>query len=336
GLTLLAGLVLPGLGQVLVVISVPFVRYTIRIVTWLACLPVSEVVVPDFHVLWLVVFYGVLFLLTLTPREARKKTVGKIVSPQVGLLVLTGLTFFVWSRVLSAPDGRLHMTLLDTQGTVLIQTAHGRSVLIGGGESTSALNQALGQMLPAGQRRLDLLIVGSAEREDLLGLLGVIKKVPIEAVLWGPDPETNQATRTVYALLMEKGVPVHPLDSGYRLDIGDGLQIKALWTGERGVVLWLAWGDFSALIPTGKVGDHWLAVPMPPSALFLPTGLGAFDLPLEQITAWAPQVILLPIESTKAPALQTVFAGYPLVTGGNHGWVQISTDGRALWVRTGK
>jgi predicted membrane metal-binding protein len=62
GLSLLAGLILPGLGQILALISLPFVRYTIRMVTWLARLPGGDLVLPDFHplvaggFLWALIF----------------------------------------------------------------------------------------------------------------------------------------------------------------------------------------------------------------------------------------------------------------------------------------
>jgi hypothetical protein len=252
----------------------------------------------------------------------------------VGLLVLAGLVLFVWSRELSAPDGRLHITVIDGQGTVLVQTPSGHSLLIGGGESASSLNHTLGTMLPAGKRSLDMVIIGSTAREDLLGLIGVVKKVPIDAVLWGVDPETNQTSRTVYALLAEQGVLVQSLTCGSSLDAGDGLHIDILWVGERGAVLWLTWENFSALIPTGKVGDHWLDVPEPPDVLILPDGLAAQELPLDQINLWGPDVILLSAEEPDAHALLAVLEGYPLVTTRSHGWARVSTDGQQAWVRT--
>ena len=333
GLALLTGLALPGMGQVLAVIGLPFVRYTIRMVTWLARLPGSEVVFPSFHILWLVVFYAGLFLLTLLPPEVRTVTLKKIFSLQVGLLMLAGLTVLVWNRVLSAPDGRLHLTLLDDRGTLLVQTPPGGSVLIGGGESGSALNQALGEMLPTGGRHLDLLIIGSNYREDLLGLIGVIKKVPIDMVLWAVDPDVNQTSRTVVALLAEQGVPAQLASVGTVVDAGKGLRIEILWAGERGALLWLNWEDFRALIPTGKVGDCWHHLPAPPDVLFLPAGLGVDDLPLEQITLWAPEVILLSATEADAPPLQAALTGYPLVSRQAHGWVRVSSDGKGMWVR---
>jgi competence protein ComEC len=244
GLSLLGGLILPGLGQTLALITLPFVRYTIRMVTWLARLPGGDLVLPDFHPLWLVVFYVLLFLLTLFPREQRRTIARKIASPQVGVLVLAGLVMFTWNHVLSAPDGLLHLTLLDGEGTVLVQTPNGGSVLIGGGPSPASLNQALGQMLPASKRQVDAVIVGSTAREDLLGLTGAIKNTPIQLALWGVDPEANQTCTNIYAALKQKGISIHTLQDGQSLALEEGLHMDVLWSGERGAVLWLTWRKF--------------------------------------------------------------------------------------------
>ncbi len=172
-------------------------------------------------------------------------------------------------------------------------------------------------------------------------MLGVVPKIPVEGALWGVDPDANQTSRTVYALLAGEGVRCPPLEAGGWLDAGDGLRIDILWAGERGAVLWLAWADFSALIPTGKVGEHWLDVPSPPNVLFLPDGLNAQSLPLDQVTLWAPAVIVFPVQAADTPLIGEhpvieMLAGYPLVSSQAHGWVEISTDGREVWVRVEK
>jgi competence protein ComEC len=337
GLTLLAGLILPGLGRAMTLVSLPFVRYTIRMVTMLSRLPGGDLVLPDFHPLWLVVFYGLLIFLTLFPREQRFTIAKKIASPQVGVLVLAGLVIFTWNHVLSAPDGLLHVTLLDGEGTVLVQTPNGGSVLIGGGPSPAALNQALGQMLPAGQNQVAAVIVGSTAKEDLLGLSGAINKTPIQLALWGIDPEANQTCRTVYATLKEKGTPIHTLQGGGALVMDDDVYIDILWAGERGAVLSLTWRNFNALIPSGKVEAHWNDVPLPPDVVFLPDGLPPGDIPLEVITRWSPAVIMLPLVSTDLPLLGEhatldLLQGYPVVSSAEHGWVRVTTDGEQAWV----
>jgi competence protein ComEC len=61
GLAFIVGLVLFPIGSLLSLFSLPFVTYTIRMVEWLARLPGSRLVLPEFHFLWLVIFYALLF-----------------------------------------------------------------------------------------------------------------------------------------------------------------------------------------------------------------------------------------------------------------------------------
>lgn len=339
GVTLLTGMALPGLGQVMAMITLPFVSYTIRMVTWLAHLPGGDLVLPDFHPLWLIVFYALLFVFTLLPREQRSNLLGKVVSHQTATLILTGLVIFVWNRVLTIPDGNLHLTLLDSEGTVLLQTPGGNTVLVGGGSSPSHLNQVLGQMLPPHDYALNLLIVGSPTRDDLNGLTGVLKRIPVEMVLWGIDLEANQTTATVHALLVENGASRQSMQAGQSIDLGDGIILSVLRVGERGSVLWLEWGNFSALLPTGKAEDRWLEVPESPDVLLLKDGLNAKNLPLWQINLWSPTVILLPLEESEMPLqgeheLVRLLAGYPVVDTLDQGWVRVSTDGKQIWVES--
>ena len=337
GLAMLGGMILPGLGRMLAVLAAPFVTYTIRVVTLLARLPGGELTLPKFNVLWLVLFYGLLFFLTLIPRPQQKAALQKVLRPELGLLVMAGLVILTWSRVLGAPDGRLHLTLLDEEGTILIESPAGNTVLIGGGKRPSALNQRLGEMLPAGQLRLDVLVAGSAYRDDLNALTGSLIDHPVDLALWGVDPETNQTTATVYTTLEEMGSRIVPLEAGQSLQLDEGIQLDVLWVGERGAVLWLTWDNFSALLPTGKVEEHWLTVPNAPDVVLLPDNLAAEDLPLEQVNAWQPAVILLPLAETDLPLhgdhpLLSLLADYPILDTYTHGWIEVSTDGETLWV----
>ncbi|MBG0788159.1 MAG: ComEC family competence protein, partial [Anaerolineaceae bacterium] len=162
GLAMLGGMLLPGLGRLLAVVAAPFVTYTIKVVTLLARLPGGDLTLPKFNGLWLVLFYGLLFFLTLIPKPQQQQSLKKVLTPQLGLLLVSGLVILTWCQALGAPDGNLHLTLLDEEGTVLIQTPTGNTVLIGGGKRPSTLNQRLGEMLPAGERTLDVLVAGSA------------------------------------------------------------------------------------------------------------------------------------------------------------------------------
>jgi hypothetical protein len=211
--------------------------------------------------------------------------------------------------------------------------------LIGGGTSPSNLKQALGELLPVGDRTLEVVIIGSSARDDLNGLLGALIIYDAEMVLWGVDPEVNQTAGGLYAMLLDKNMPIQPMAPGQVLDLGGGARLEVAWVGERGAVFWLEWENFSALIPTGKVEDRWDEVHGAPDLLLLPEGLGAEDIPIWKVNQWAPSVILLPLDETDLPILGehewiTLFEGYPVVNPIDHGWVRVSSDGNQLWVDT--
>ena len=337
GLAMLAGMFLPGLGQFLSILALPFVRYTIRMVNWLGNWKAGDLAFPDFNILWLVLFYAILFVFTLLPREKLKAFRFKTVLPQAGLLVLAGLVIFTWNRALNLPDDRLHLTLLDAEGTVLIQTPCGGEILIGGGPSPSALNQALGEFLTPGDHSLDVLIVGSSTRDDLNALTGTLSSYTPEMVLWGINPEANQTSETLYSNLMDQNLDIQPLEVGQSLDLGDGANLDVLWVGERGAVLWLQWENFSALLPTGKVQDNWADAPDAPDALLLPDGLKKEDLPLPLVNGWSPVVILLPLAESDLPLqgqyeLLDIFEDYPIISTYEYNHIYLSTDGENVWV----
>ena len=126
------------------------------------------------------------------------------------------------------------MTLLDAEGTVLIQTPSGNTLLIGGGKRPSSLNQSLGEMLPTGQGALDGLVIGSAYRDDLNALTGSLADHPAELALWSVDPETNQTTATVFNTLESLGAAITPMQVGQSLWLDESVRLDVLWTGERG------------------------------------------------------------------------------------------------------
>ena len=110
-----------------------------------------------------------------------------------------------------------------------------------------------------------------------------------------------------------------------------------LWAGDRGAVFWLAWENFSALMPAGKVEEHWLDVPEAPDVVLLPDGVDEESLDVDTLTMWGPVVILLPLTESDLPVMgeHPVLAAlreYPLVTTVDYGWIRVTTDGESLWV----
>ena len=113
------------------------------------------------------------------------------------LAALGLVTVVVWRAVFTAPDGRLHVTILDvSDGAVsgdgiLVRTPTGRNILIDGGPSVRRLADALGRRLPFTDRGLDWLVVAAPGDENMTSLPQVLDRFRPADVLWaGPTHGT--------------------------------------------------------------------------------------------------------------------------------------------------
>ena len=166
GLSLVFSLIWLPIGHILAPLAWPFVLFTIRVVEFFGKNFKGSLPIGDFSLGWLVVFYLVMILATfkwdliqkwLAAEKERVKTA--IALPGIAMLAITAV--LVWRAALAAPDGRLHLTLLDVGSgdAILIRTPTGRSLLINGGPSTSRLSDGLGRRLPPFQREVDWWVV---------------------------------------------------------------------------------------------------------------------------------------------------------------------------------
>lgn len=119
-----------------------------------------------------------------------------ILKPSAILTGLALLTIIIWRTALAAPDGRLHVILLDVgQGdTILIQTPTGRNVLIDGGPSLSLLSQGLGRRLSPGNHAIDWLVVANPGEAQISAVPRLMDRFQIGNILWaGPTHGTRPA-----------------------------------------------------------------------------------------------------------------------------------------------
>lgn len=371
GLALLLGMLSLPLGQLASYLAWPFLIYTVRLSEFWAqfqgtVLDLGKVGLPI-----VICFYGLLFSFTFGgPRlisawKIRAEGVNSLEAGRdkvkrwtqhnqkllltCGLLLLAILTFFVWRAALAAPDGRLHLTVLDVSPAsqsgeaLLIQGPTGRYVLINGGPSPSALSDALGRRIPPGHRQIDFLIVGGVEEEQLAGLPPNLDRYPPLQVLWAGPNGASRAARQIQESLASKGKPPVIAQTGQVLDLGQGAVLKVLSANERGAVLLLEWRYFRALLPMGldvETLDMLLTRQdiAPLTALLLP-GSGYAPLnPPELFKKLTPQVILLsvgPGDRRNLPDSETLRAldGYNLLRTDINGWIELVTDGEQVWVQ---
>ena len=342
GLALGLGLIYPPLGQAAAALAWPFTAYTIRMVEAFASLPGTVLHTGSTSWGFAAVYYAILFLITYY--RPKLSTLVRRLTPAAVFLGLGLLTAITWREAFRAPDGRLHVTLLEAGSgeAILIHTPGGRYALINGGPSPSQLSDGLGRRLPMGDRRLDWLVVAGPDNEDLSALPETIQRYPPENVLWaGPTGGTRGAS-SLWKALSAADIPITRLQAGQVLDLGDGARLEALTVGSRGAVFLLEWDSFRLLLPLGLDFEAMDALEQGKSvgrvtALLLAQSGYAPLNPPAWIANLQPQVVLLSVEAgdpdnLPSPETLAAVAGYTLLRTDENGWIELTTDGKQMWV----
>ena len=346
GVAVILGLVWAPLGQAAAYLAWPFIAYTIRVVELFARLPGGTLALGRVALPAVALFYAWLLGWTFAMPRLPRWSPG--IKPSLVLLPLGALAVVVWQAVFSAPDGRLHLTVLDVGSGdgFLIQSPSGRYLLVDGGPSASLLSDGLGRRLPLLQRQLDWLVVAAAGDEQLAALPRLLERFPVRNVLWAGPPSGSRSARDLQAYLVQKEISMTAAESGQTLDLGEGAILRVLSGGKRGAVLLLEWGSFHALLPVGldfeSMGslqtDNSLA---PVTALLLGDSGYAPINPPEWIARWRPQLVLVSVgagDRRGLPDPETLEAvqGYTLLRTDQNGWIHLSTDGEQMWVEVEK
>ena len=244
GLTVAADAIHPALGQVVGWAAYVPITYLTGVIQAFAAIPVSIIEIPRFRGILVWLYYVPITLAALTPwhtlNSARKKAQAflspisftfsaanlRLLVPAAALLLLAAV---IWAHALSASDGRLHVIFLDVdQGDgILIVTPAGQRVLVDGGPDPVAAVEALNAHLPFWDRRLDLVVSTHTDEDHLAGLVGVVQRHPVDAVVEG-IPGTSSLYLTWRQALEEKSIDPVAIHRGAAIDLGDGLSLNVL------------------------------------------------------------------------------------------------------------
>lgn len=187
-----------------------------------------------------------------------------------GVRYLLGLlaagNFFVWYVVAAEERRELTIAFLDVgQGdAIYIESPAGIRALVDGGPGRSVL-AGLGALMPFYERSLDLIVVSNPDQDHIAGLVDVLKRYDVGAVL---EPGTVPHTQ-IYGLfsraVAEEGSRRILARHGMRIDMGGGVVLDILFpdrdasglsTNTGSVVAKLAYGEISVMLP----GDTTMAV----------------------------------------------------------------------------
>jgi competence protein ComEC len=346
GIAVILGLIYLPLGELAAYLSWPFVVFTVRVVEFFGQIDWGVWNLGRLSLLWVVIFYGVLMMVTFKERLFQNLAVS--LRPLVVFSAIGVLGVLAWQQAIRTPDGLLHMILLDVNNAsqsgeaILIQTPSGRFMLINGGPSTRALSDSLGRWMPIFHRKLDYLLVGSVREEHIAALPRIIERYPPAEVLWAGR---EQASRSIYYLhegLVERGIPITMAEKEQVLDLGGGARLQVLAAGSRGAVYLLEWDHFRVLLPTGPSYDDFerlsygREIGQVTALLLADSGYEPANPP-EWIDNLRPQLVLLSVAAGDAldlPSPETMEAlqGYSLLRTDLNGWIHLSTDGDRMWV----
>ncbi len=342
GLSILTGIIFRPVGQLLAWAAWPFTAYTIRVVEWMATIPHSSISLGRIAFPIILLFYAMLFIVTFT--RSHISNLVRRITPVFPLTFLVIATVFTWKAAFYAPDGNLHVTFLDvgTGEAVLIQSPTGRSLLVNGGASVTRLSDALGRRLPFFYRSLDWLVVADIDNEDLSGVAGNLERFSPANVLWAGNTYGTRSAAELWTELIALSIPVTRAEAGQALDLGEGSTLQVLSIDDRGGVLLLEWDNFRLLLPMGADFDvlgsiqNDLAMRNISALLLAESGYAPLNPP-DFISYLHPQLAVLsvaPADKTGLPSPETIEAleGYNLLRTDQNGWIEITTDGKQMWV----
>ena len=290
---------------------------------------------------------------------------GRLAPSGVGVLVpglvLAVFAAIAWSQAYSGPDGRLHVLFLDVgQGdAILIVTPKGRQIMVDGGPDPSRASLALDSHLSFWDRSLDLAVATHADEDHLRGLVEVVRRYSVDTVLEGMSDDSALYLEWQLAL-EDKGLEPGSLYRGQVIDLGepvllevvnppaDSLRNTPSNRNDNSVVLRLTYGKVSFLLTAdiearaeeallreyGYLGSTVLKVAHHGSRT---STTAAF------LSEVSPQVAVIQAGANNphghphqevVDRLEDVLVEGHIYSTARHGTVELTTDGRSLWVKT--
>jgi competence protein ComEC len=297
-------------------------------------------------VLFYILLFGSTYLKTRNPTWF--SWVQVISRPGIPFLGMVVLAVLIWRGVMVAPDGKLHVTMIDvSHGSIsgealLIQTPEGRYVLVNGGPSATRLSDALGRRLPLGENCLDTWIVAGGKDGQTAALPSILLRFKPEYVFWVGEDHDSRSARDLEEDLLSNNIISIEADTGQKINLGDGSYIQILAVVKDGGVILLEWGNFRLLMPFGVDAVGWEELNLGRqigqiSALLIPDNGRVESLSPAVYANLQPLVGLLSVSAADVYGhpdneLLDVIDGTQLLRIDINGFVELITDGEHMWV----
>jgi competence protein ComEC len=275
-------------------------------------------------------------------------------------VVLASAAFLFWMAALSAPDSRVHITFFDVgqSDSILIETPSGRQILIDGGSDPRKIAHHLGKRLPFWDRSLDAVVLTHPEEDHLAGLVEVAKRYELGIVFEGLGQKGKPLYQEWSEVLEERGVQVVWVRAGYRVPVEENIMLEVLGPPERAiegssatndnsVVLRLVCGEVEFLLP-GDIqqrGEWWLLESgqlLRSDVLKVAHHGSGMSSSSRFLAGVSPTVAVISVgDNTFGHPSEEVGSrldefNINVLTTKERGNIEMTTDGRQVWVRTEK
>ncbi|MCK9356760.1 MAG: ComEC/Rec2 family competence protein [Dehalococcoidia bacterium] len=283
------------------------------------------------------------------------------VVPRWALPSLAMAAVLVWSAVLSAPDGRLHVVFLDVgQGdATLVVTPTGRTVLIDGGADGQQTCTLVDRYLPFWDRSIDVVVATHPHVDHLGGLLSVVERYDVGLVLDSPVESASLPSAEWERRIADSNATREHATAGQELSLGDGTSLTILNPAasvaagvpdaddNNGVVLRLSYGDVSFLFAADIRAEREVTLlhrgaALQANVLKVPHHGSNTSACPQFLTAVNPDVAIVSVGAENRyghphPSVLEALAasGAAVLTTQDCGTIELVTDGHGLSVRTG-
>lgn len=183
------------------------------------------------------------------------------------LIVLFVITIIIWVFVFreAKQNDILEIDFFDVgQGDgIFVETGDGKQMLVDGGPSNVILEK-LGKEMGFYDRYIDLVILTHPEYDNIGGLIEVIKRYNIGAIITtGVVRDTNQYKEWI-KIIEQKNIPIYIAQLGGQIDFGNNIKMDILYpfenlvgqevsnTNNSSIVGKLVYKDFEVLL-TGDI-----------------------------------------------------------------------------------
>lgn len=241
GVSAIAGMIWQPLGALIAWFAKFFASYTIAVVETFGQWRNGSFAIFDFGVGWVIASYLGIAAVAVYPRSA-PKTKARL-KPWLIPAGMMAAAAVAASMALRAPDGLLHVRLLQTsKPAALIVTPGGQQILLGAAPSALTLERRLSQSLGLWDRSLDGWIMPSTVAADVRGAQEVLENYETNEVLWAVEPSGSQ---TVGGIV--KSVGSRQLQAGERLPLEGGAELQVLAGDGKHALVSLRYGHFCAV-----------------------------------------------------------------------------------------